>query len=80
MTIVDITEATAKSLLVQWLRERDTALRAHQSWSRVTFTERQYWAGIVDVAGFGGIPPGRYGFHVYDNGEVAMVGRAEGGH
>lgn len=80
--IAQIEETEANRQLTLWLRERGSRIIGGVSWSRITFTKRSYWAAIALVlpaGAFSGSFMGRYGFHVYDTGEVALVGRVEPG-
>lgn len=72
ITIPEISEEKASTYLKAWLQARHTRMPMVQSWSRCAFSDRPYWAAVVDL--FSLLFIGRKGFHVYDDGEVVFVG------
>jgi len=70
-------DKSAKSMLRLWLRDRKTKIVCYYSCAQFSYSERLFWAIVVKLFGLESSFNGVYGFHIYENGEVKLIGKQD---
>jgi len=68
-------EKEAKHLLKLWCREHKARIAHYFSCSLWTYGEVPFWALVVRLWGFESPFAGIYGFHIYEDSRVQLIGR-----
>lgn len=77
-TLIVIDEISAKVSLMTWARERKTRLVHYFSCARCDYCNKPFWTIVVRLFSWESNFNGVYGFHIYEDGEVKLIGKQSG--